>query len=534
MKYNKDQVKFQFAQDNNLEDSKFTTFFSNYFLNEILTKYIEERNLLPEGTAKNDFWKGIDFIDIDLFGGNFATLSISFFNKDLEDIVKLDCTSHEMKKSLLTLLVLVNDSSNTQKAIEKLGVEWCKNNIGGVIELLQKIDIDFKSVVHNYLDKENAISYLKPYFKYSMEGQNILHSLLIEAVHNRDILEAKEILSLEVEISQNGDQLLLESLKIGDKEIIKSLLERGIDPNINLNAETPLIYSILSENLEVVNLLLSYGANPNLGSFKNNSMILPVNFSALDLSIENNPEIDIGMAESLIEHGATYGGILPHGLSKVQKQFLDKARETYISAGKELDLVTLLNVDSGQQFTDFLGQLNENYPKVYDNLSSQHKALIDKDVIEIYDIYKNSESNIYTRIMEYIKSLGGYRYTEPSPLKEMHFLVKHIETLMNSYSTLINLSNEPENCIVSSETTSRDIPDTILLAGVEHSSNRNQILFQGEGSSLNNLDKGSLVGVDIITVFFEVLNQYKDNISQAVNLERNNIVELSGQEGDLF
>lgn len=60
------------------------------------------------------------------------------------------------------------------------------------------------------------------------------------------------------------EAVVLWSLERGDTELLRLLLDRGLDPNREIRYAPLLVHAVRRENPDLVRLLLSYGASPSL------------------------------------------------------------------------------------------------------------------------------------------------------------------------------------------------------------------------------------------------------------------------------
>ena len=76
-------------------------------------------------------------------------------------------------------------------------------------------------------------------------------------------------LTLNSEKDEQGNSLLIIATKLGDNEIVKILLEHGVDPNIrNKCGNTALHYAINYGYRKIRDMLLVYQANEELENAK--------------------------------------------------------------------------------------------------------------------------------------------------------------------------------------------------------------------------------------------------------------------------
>jgi hypothetical protein len=232
----------------------------------------------------------------------------------------------------------------------------------------------------------------------------------------------------------NLGEVLHDCLSVGDTRMLESVLKRGIDPNMYDSQNfTPLekVISIGNESQEAIELLLKFGANPNF--VKDSS-----HFSPLDLATGSKKGVPVQMevVKALIAHGATHGGVRSHGLSPEQKKEADEERQQFLQNGKEVWSVIKESLEPNdkltvEKFYEVVMKLSQGKVLVsseiyntlqntYFNMDPSIRKMVDQNLAEISE--KINTTSKFMGIIDLFKSLGGYRYHEPSSVKEVHYL----------------------------------------------------------------------------------------------------------------
>lgn len=190
------------------------------------------------------------------------TLLMIASQKGNKEIVKLIC------KNALDEIINEQNISNTQKILDPF---WMKNKYQ---EFLDYTDQDKKTSLFYAIDNKN--NEVAEYLLNIGASINIYHN-------------------------EKENLLLLATEKDLNTNVIKSLIEKGLDVNsISKDGNSPLSFASFNGNVEVVKLLISKNANVNnINDFKNSPLLLASFFKKKNLKTNYDEIISL-----LIENNA--------------------------------------------------------------------------------------------------------------------------------------------------------------------------------------------------------------------------------------
>ena len=97
---------------------------------------------------------------------------------------------------------------------------------------------------------------------------------------------------------ENHPNLISTSIEGGHADIVKVLIEYGLDPNIEINrfGETPLMRAICENQKPIIQVLLSHGADADLADESGFTPLMSASAGG-----------DVSTIELLVKHGADIG-----------------------------------------------------------------------------------------------------------------------------------------------------------------------------------------------------------------------------------
>lgn len=117
--------------------------------------------------------------------------------------------------------------------------------------------------------------------------QEKINELFIKAIKEQDIVEVVRMSKMQADIYQSNNQPIKLACEMGNVEIVKVLINKGI--RLHFNDEEPLRIANKFQHFEIFKLLLESGSNP-----------LVLEHEVLRTSIENRNYSHILL---LLEHG---------------------------------------------------------------------------------------------------------------------------------------------------------------------------------------------------------------------------------------
>ena len=154
--------------------------------------------------------------------------------------------------------------------VEKKNGELCLILASAYFEGEAKFGIDSREIVEAYRYTKLACDHGSDAgcaaSKAAIEKGELLHNVLFEpGVENRD-QQLKEAIQLGAELNAKAlftQTLLQKAISEENQEIVRLLLENGVDVNYRVSEEdpTPLMYAINAGNTETVTMLLDKGAD---------------------------------------------------------------------------------------------------------------------------------------------------------------------------------------------------------------------------------------------------------------------------------
>ncbi|KAJ5153393.1 ankyrin repeat-containing domain protein [Penicillium canariense] len=167
------------------------------------------------------------------------------------------------------------------------------------------------------------------------------------------------------------DTSLMHASYDGNAEMVNVLLERGVNPNTrNEGGTTPLIWSIVMKHKEIVKSLLAAGADPNfIGTdsrgFRGSKQFSPLNFASIPGKWSAEP-MELEILKDLLDAGANVNlrdGVYRTPLSWAAERRSRSVLQILLDAGSEID-----SIDRCNRTPLFYATMNDNAGAVKDLL----------------------------------------------------------------------------------------------------------------------------------------------------------------------